>query len=67
MRTSKRYRRPLNRAKWAMLAQIARTYRAEKNLHLSYYNIDHNFIQDKSHLDQQMRNVRAGYASPNGL
>lgn len=67
MRTSKRYSRPLNRAKWAMLAQIARTYRAEKNLHLRYYNIDHNFIQDKSHLDQQMRNVRNGYANPNGL
>lgn len=67
MRTSKRFSLTLNQRKWNELVLLARTYRAEKNIHLRYYNVDRNFITNKSHLDQQMRNVRAGYANPNGL
>lgn len=67
MRTVKRYSRPLNHGKWEELERLARQYRSEKNSHLRYYAADTHYINDKSHLDQQMRNVRASYRSPTGL
>jgi hypothetical protein len=36
MRTIKRYSLPINQGKWEQLREIARLYRAEKNLHLKY-------------------------------
>ena len=66
-RTSKRFSLRINNGKWAELVEIARVYRDEKNFHLRYYNIDRNYISDKSNIDQQMRCVKAKYKSPNGL
>jgi len=67
MRTIKRYSLPINKGKWKQLCEIARLYRSEKNLHLHYYNLDHNYIFDRSNLDQQMRLVKEKFTSPNGL
>jgi len=67
MRTIKRYSLPINQGKWEELVKLARLYRDEKNFHLLYYNVDCHFISDKSNLDQQMKNVKAGYRSPFGL
>ena len=66
-RTTKRYSLPLNNEKWDAVCRIARLYRDEKNVFLQYYNVDKNYVADKSHLDQQMRNVREKFISPNGL
>jgi len=67
MRTTRRYSLVVNKEKWAELKELARLYRDEKNFHLNYYNIDQKYIQDKSNIDQQMRNVRSGFVSPNKL
>jgi len=64
MRTTKRYSLELNKAKWESVVKIAHLYRDEKNEHLKYYNTDKNYVDNKSNLDQQMRNVRAKYKSP---
>ena len=67
MRTIKRYSLPINQGKWEQLREIARLYRSEKNMHLKYYNFDHNYITNKSNIDQQMRLVKEKYTSPNEL
>ena len=66
-RTTKRYSLPLNNEKWDAIRKIARLFRDEKNVFLQYYNVDKNYVADKSHIDQQMRNVREKFISPNGL
>jgi putative transposase len=67
MRTTKRYSLQINKGKWEDLKEIARLYRDEKNVFLPYYHVDKNYVNDKSHIDQQMRNVKAKFVSPNGL
>lgn len=66
-RTVKRYSHKINNTKWNHLTRIARLFRDEKNCHLLYYNITQNYVTDKSHIDQQMRNVKSKYVSPNNL
>jgi IS605 OrfB family transposase len=67
MRTTKRFSLPINNGKWNELTKIARLFRDEKNLHLHYYNVDKNYVTDKSNINQQMRNVKMKYTSPNHL
>ena len=43
-RTIIRYSDPINKGKWQQICELARLFRAEKNIHLRFYNQDGNYI-----------------------
>ena len=44
-RTIIRYSDPINKVKWQQICELARLFRAEKNIHLRFYNNqDGNYI-----------------------
>jgi putative transposase len=67
MRTIKRYSRVINKRKWAELCKLARLYRDEKNLHLSYFNQDSFFAAEKNERVRRDSLVEAKYEPSTGL
>ena len=67
MRTIRRISLPLNRAKWEALREMARQYRAEKNVHLPHYHHDAHFAADELERMHRDELVAAHYANRNGL
>ena len=57
----------MNTVKWEALGELARRYRAEKNVHLRAYHQDGAFAASRSERTRRDELVKAHYASPNAL